>query len=117
MWVRRISFQDMAAEGLIISDELRGKLAIPQRDYTWAEPEACLHRKEKMSPLEADAEKLLCSYACAIASYIRSLDAQEQHRVYELQNLGAAARSDGGLGLSGALGEIGSCVKQTQLHS
>jgi hypothetical protein len=116
---KRSAFQDMAAEGLITFEELREKLEALQKDHVRAKGEldACLHHKEKIAALEADAESLLASYASDVPEDLRSLDAEGRRQIYQLLDLRAVAQCDGSVEVSAPLGRIGVCVNQTQLHS
>jgi site-specific DNA recombinase len=96
---RRAAFQDMAAEGLITFDELRGKLAALEETREVAERELASIRsaREAMKQLERDKDVILGHFAALAPEALDSLTSEERHRLYKMLRLVAFAHPDGSL--------------------
>jgi hypothetical protein len=102
---KRSGFQDMAADGLITFDELRGKLAALEETRAVAEREleGLRHRREHLDSLERNKEAVLESYAALAPEALDSLTPEERHRLYKMLKLRVNVDLDGSLEVSGAL--------------
>ena len=105
--LKRASFQDMAAEGLITFDELRAKLAALEETRQTARRElaALKGRAERLRALERDRDTLLQTYAELVPEALVALEPEEHHRIYSMLGLRVLAFLDGSLEVSGALRE------------
>jgi hypothetical protein len=104
---KRASFQDMAAEGLITSDELRAKLAALQetREISERELAALRGRKERIEQMEHDKDVLLQPYEAVNLDAFNALTPEERHEFYKVLRLKVTVRSDGTLEVTGAFFE------------
>ena len=102
---KRSGFQDMAADGLITFDELRGKLATLEETRAVAEREldGLRHRCEHLDSLERNKEAVLENYAALAPKALDSLTPEERHRLYKMLKLRVNVDLDGSLEVSGAL--------------
>ena len=92
-WPRKIAeidrtrgrFQDMAAEGLISFDELRGKLAGLEeaRETARRELDALSERRERLAELERDRVELLASYSRKASAGLDLFTPEERHQAYK----------------------------------
>ena len=105
--LKRASFQDMAAEGLITFDELRAKLmALEETRQTARRELATLEgRAERLRALERDRDTLLQTYVELVPEAFVALEPEERHRIYSMLGLRVLAFADGSLEVSGALRE------------
>lgn len=103
----RSGYQEMAAKGLITFEELGAKLEELEttRGAATQELESLRNRRERIQELERDRDVLLESYVGMAPVALDSLLPEERHQVYKMLRLKVAARMDGGLEVSGALGE------------
>jgi len=102
---KRARFQDMAAEGLISFDELRGKLLELDETRKTAEREleALRDRRERIEQLERDRETLLEHYADMVPEDLEELTAEERHQVYRMLRLEVYVYPNGDLDIRGAI--------------
>jgi hypothetical protein len=82
---KRAKFQDMAAEGLIICDELRAKLADLDETRKVAEQELSRldYRKERIEQLEGDKVSLLKDFAGLMPDVVGTLTGETRQRIYK----------------------------------
>jgi chromosome segregation ATPase len=104
---KRSGFQDMAAEGLIILDELREKLnALEEtRKVARTELDAVASRRERVAAIEKDAKAVLRDYAGLMPEALGALAPEERHRVYKMLRLKVLAYPDGSGELNGVFGK------------
>ncbi len=104
---KRSGYIDLAADGIMDRSELREKLAALEetRETASQELEALRGRREKLEELERDKDALLESYAGVAPKALNTLLPDERHRIYGMLRLKVVAKVDGGLEVSGALGE------------
>jgi hypothetical protein len=115
-WLERISagerkrsgFQDMAAEGLITLDELRGKLAELDDLRTTAERElrAIESRRDSLHQLERDRDSLMQHYANMAPEALDSLIPEERHQLYKILRLRITAAANRTLMVEGMFGQL-----------
>ena len=105
---KRERFQDMAAEGLITFDELRGKIAVLEetRETARRKLRELEVRRERLAELERNRESLMQRYAGMVPDALDTLSPDERHRVYKLLKLRVNLEADGTLEVSGTLGDI-----------
>jgi hypothetical protein len=114
-WLERISaadakrarYQDMAAEGLIGFDDLRGRLVELDETRATAEREltAIRKRQSRIEGLEADREVLLEHYTALVPEALDALTAEERHDLYKLLRLQVKVYPDEAVEVSGILGQ------------
>jgi hypothetical protein len=112
---KRSRFQDMAAEGLISFEELRGKLHSLDESRKAAEEELkCLRaHSERVETLKHDKDALLASLEGAIPELLEGLPSEGRNRIYKMLNLKVEALPDDPLRLTGALvGGLGVWVNE-----
>jgi hypothetical protein len=127
---KRSGFQDMAAEGLITLDELRGKLAELDdlRETAERELRAIEGHKDALRQLERDRDTLMEHYASMAPEALDTLTPEERHELYEILRLRVTAAEDRTLTAEGVFGEdsvqaeISTCVMvpirtESRLHS
>jgi len=104
---KRSGYQDMPAEGLIIFDELRVKLAVLEetRETAQRELEALDNRREKIEELEHDRDALLESYVSLVPESLDALTPEERHRIYKMLRLRVILRPDAPLEVSGSFSD------------
>jgi site-specific DNA recombinase len=102
---KRARFQDMAAEGLLSFDELRGKLLELDETRKTAEREleALWNRWERIEQLERDRDTLLEHYADMVPQDLGELTAEERHQVYRMLRLEVYVNPNGDLDIRGAI--------------
>lgn len=102
------SFQDIAAEGLINLDELRGKLADLDDLKQTAERELRLieGRKGALRQLELDRDALVEHYANIAPQALDALTPEELHQLYQILRLRVTADADRNLTVEGVFGEF-----------
>ena len=100
---KRSGFQDMAAEGLIIFDELREKLASLEqmRKVAEKELEAAERRRERVEQLKRDKDTLLEHYAHRAPEIVDAASPEDHRRVYELLRLRVTVQPDGSIEANG----------------
>jgi hypothetical protein len=105
--LRRASFQDMAAEGLITFDELRTKLAALEetRQLAQRELDVLQDQRERLWDLERDKKALLEHYAAMVPKGLDALSPDERHRVYKMLGLRVTVQPSGVLEVGGTFGE------------
>jgi len=105
---KRGGFQDMAAEGLITLEELRGKLAELDGLRKTAERElrAIEGRKDALRQLEQDRDALMDHYANMAPEALDSLTPEERHQLYKILRLRVIAGADRTLTAEGMFGEF-----------
>jgi DNA repair exonuclease SbcCD ATPase subunit len=88
-------------------DELRAKLeAVEQARETAKRGLAALAgRRERLEAMERDRDLILESYAALASEALDTLSPEERRKVYVILNLTVEALADGGLKMSGAIGE------------
>jgi site-specific DNA recombinase len=103
----RSVFQDMAAQGLIVFNELRTKLAgldetrqLAQRELDFLE-----ERHERLRGLERDKHTLLEHYAGMVPEVLDALTPEERHHIYKMLRLRIVVYPDGTLEVSGTFGD------------
>jgi hypothetical protein len=103
----RGAYQEMAAKGLITFEELGAKLEELEttREAATQELESLRNRRERIQELERDRDALLEYYVGMAPEALGSLLPEERHQVYKMLRLKVAARMDGELEVTGALGE------------
>jgi hypothetical protein len=94
---KRSRYQDMVAEWLITFDELRAKLAAPQKVREAAEQdlENLRSRKERLEELEKDRDTLLESWAELVPTTLETLSGLERNKVYGMLNLLVSPSQEG----------------------
>jgi site-specific DNA recombinase len=104
---KRSGFQDLAAEGLITSDELRAKLAYVEETRQKAEKEleTLKHRQRHLEELERDKDAVLETYARMAPDALDALTPDERHRFYKMLRLQVTAYADSSLEVSGVFGQ------------
>ena len=104
---KRSGYQDMPAEGLIIFDELRVKLAVLEetRETAQRELEALDNRREKIEELEHDRDAVLESYVALVPESLDALTPEERHRIYKMLRLRVILRPDAPLEVSGSFSD------------
>jgi site-specific DNA recombinase len=102
---QRARAQELAIEGLLSHEELRGKLyeIEERRQAAQKELAALTKRKERVEELKRDAETLLSSYAAAVPEALETLTSEERRQVYKTLRLKLHAYADGTTMVSGAL--------------
>jgi hypothetical protein len=102
---RRAGYLELAADGFIIRDELRGKLADLEeiRQTTKPELENSERRRARVRDLEHDKDILLETYAGMISEALNDLSPEDRHPVYKMLRLTVVAHADGTLEASGVL--------------
>jgi hypothetical protein len=104
---KRSGFQDLAAEGLITIDELRGKLAELEETRQTAEKELekLKHYQQHLEELERDKDAVLEAYAQMAPQALDALTAEERHQLYKMLRVRVTACADGPLEITGMLGK------------
>ncbi len=104
---QRSRAQDLAIEGLLDDDELRGKLAALEetRETARGKLEALHGRISKIEELKRDAEALMEHYASLVPEAFDALTPEERHHVYKMLRLKIVGGPEGSLEVSGAFGE------------
>ncbi len=102
---KRANFQELAAEGLMTTEELRSKLDTLELARNAAERELRLahERSERLAALERDAEHLLKAYEKRCVKALADLSPEERREVYKLLDLTVEAHPDGILEATWAL--------------
>ena len=102
---KRDGYLDLAAEGLMGHDELRGKLARLQEERETAERElaAIDGRKERLEQMERDRDAVMERYSGVIPESLDDLSPEERHQIYRMLRLQVLAYPDKSLEVSGAL--------------
>jgi site-specific DNA recombinase len=110
----RSRFQDMAAEGLISFDELRGKLASLEEAGGAArrELDALSERRARLAELEGDRAELLATYSGKASAGLDLFTSEERHQTYKKLRLVVLVRPNpddpkGDLEATGVLKEVG----------
>ena len=103
---RRGGYLDLAADGLMSRDELRGKLSDLEeaRESARRELEAIDGHQARLRELGRGQDSLLESYTSMVPGAFDELTPEERHRVYNMLRLNVLARSDKTLEVSGMLG-------------
>src|SRR5215217_7872223 len=104
---QRSRAQDLAIEGLLDDDELRGKLAALEetREMARGKLEALHGRISKIEELKCDADALMEHYASLVPEAFGALTPEERYHVYKLLRLKIVGGQGGSLEVSGAFGE------------
>jgi site-specific DNA recombinase len=112
---KRSGFQDMAAEGLISLDELRGKLAELDDLRKTAERELRVieGRRDVLRQLEQDRGSLIEHYANLAPEALDALTPEERHQLYKILRLRVTADADRNLTVEGMFGEVLSVQGET----
>jgi site-specific DNA recombinase len=110
---KRSGYIDLAADGIMDRGELQEKLAALEetRETSRRELETLRGRQEQLEELERNKDALLESYAGIAPEALNTLLPDERYRIYGMLRLKVVARADGGLEVSGALGE-NVCTKE-----
>jgi hypothetical protein len=103
----RAGYQELAAKGLMTTEELGARLEeLETRRRTAAdELEVIRRRAERLEGPEQDRDALMEFYAGALPEELERLKPEERRRVYGLLRLEVSARPDGMLEVRGILGE------------
>jgi hypothetical protein len=112
---KRSGFQDIAAEGLITLDELRGKLAELNDLRKTAETElrAIQSRRDALQQLERDRDSLIEHYANMAPEALDSLTPEGRHQLYKILRLRVTAAADRSLLAEGMFGKVVSVQDET----
>jgi len=104
---KRSGFQDLAAEGLITIEELRGKLAELEETRHTAEKELeeLKQHQRHFEELERDKDAVLEAYAQMAPQALDGLTAEERHQLYKMLRVRVIACADGPLEITGMLGK------------
>jgi hypothetical protein len=104
---KRSGFQDLAAEGLITIDELRGKLAELEETRQTAEKELekLKQHQRHLEELERDKDAVLEAYAQMAPQALDALTGEERHQLYKMLRVRVTACADGPLEITGMLGK------------
>ena len=96
---KRARYQDMAADGLITFDELRGRLAELEDTRKVAEQELrrLENSKKRIAELKRDKAEWLENFSSALPGRIDSLTSEKRHRIYKRMKLRVAVGADGQL--------------------
>ena len=102
----RRGFQEQAAKGLMILDELEDRLreSDETRETTRAELAALEGSRRRLEELEHDREALMERYAGLVPEAFENLVPEEHHRIYKMLRLRVLVYPDVRLEVSGVLG-------------
>jgi hypothetical protein len=119
---KRSAYQDQQAEGLLMLDELRAKLAALEETRRTAqrELEALRNQEASIAELEADHDALLDYYEKLMPDALDSLTPEERRRFYAMLRLEVILSPDGSIELRGAAfpeGSVGVCGEDTRYPS
>ena len=112
---KRSGFQDLAAEGFITIEELRGKLAELEETRHTAEKELeeLKQHQRHFEELERDKDAVLEAYAQMAPQALDGLTAEERHQLYKMLRVRVIACADGPLEITGML-EKDAGVRKTE---
>ena len=113
---QRARAQDLAVEGLLTPDELRGKLVDLEETRKTAkhELEVLRNRRAEVEELERDRDTLLKDYAGMVPEGLEGFDPEERRWAYKLIRLNVFAEADGTLSATWMLDGVGVVQKNTR---
>jgi hypothetical protein len=106
---KRDGYLELAAEGFLDRDELRGKLAAPDETRETAERElrTLEGRSRLLENLEREKDTIIERYAGLVPDALEELSPRERHQVYRMLHLRVVAHPDDKLEVSGAFSSEG----------
>jgi hypothetical protein len=106
---KRDSYLELAAEGFLDRDELRGKLAALDETRETAERElrTLEGRSILLENLEREKDTIIERYAGLVPDALEELSPRERHQVYRMLHLRVVAHPDDKLEVSGAFSSEG----------